>query len=159
MLSIFKKTKIVKLYAPMSGEIVNLGDVPDPVFAGKMVGDGVAIKPTDGEVLSPCDGKIVQLFPTRHALGIETKEGLEILIHVGLETVSLNGAGFKSFVSEGDTVSTGDKLLEVDLEFIEKNAKSIITPILITNMDKVKEINVSNGVVKKNKDKILEILV
>ncbi|MBC8589046.1 PTS sugar transporter subunit IIA [Paratissierella segnis] len=157
MLNLFKKEINVKLLAPMTGEIIELEDVPDEVFASKMIGDGLAIKPSDNEILSPCDGKIVQIFPTKHAIGIETNEGLEILIHIGIDTVVLNGNGFKSFVSQGDRVYCGDKLLEVDLDYINKNAKSTITPILITNMDKVKEFSKINGDVKKNKDVIMEI--
>lgn len=159
MFNFFKKENNVKLLAPMSGEIIELGNVPDEVFASKMVGDGLAIRPTEKEVLSPCDGKIVQLFPTKHAIGIETKEGIEILIHIGVDTVTLNGNGFKSFVSVGDRVFSGDKLLEIDLDYISKNAKSTITPILITNMDKVKEIKFNKGNVKKGKDMIMEIIV
>jgi len=157
MLNLFKKEINVKLLAPMTGEIIELEDVPDEVFASKMIGDGLAIKPSDNEILSPCDGKIVQIFPTKHAIGIETNEGLEILIHIGIDTVVLNGNGFKSFVSQGDRVYCGDKLLEVDLDYIGKNAKSTITPILITNMNKIKEISKSSGNVKKNKDTIMEI--
>lgn len=159
MFNLFKKESNVKLLAPMTGEIIRLEDVPDEVFASKMIGDGLAIEPKDNEVLSPCDGKIVQIFPTKHAIGIETKEGIEILIHIGIDTVSLNGKGFKSFVSQGDRVLCGDKLLEIDLDYISKNAKSIITPILITNMDKVKELSKSKGNVRKGKDMILEIII
>lgn len=159
MFNFFKKENNVKLYAPMTGEIIDLEKVPDEVFASKMVGDGLAIRPTEKEVLSPCDGKIVQLFPTKHAIGIETKEGIEILIHIGIDTVTLNGNGFKSFVSVGDKVFAGDKLLEIDLEHIENNAKSTITPILITNMDKVKELSKGKDNVKKGKDIIMEIIV
>lgn len=157
MLNLFKKEINIKLLAPMTGEIIELENVPDEVFASKMIGEGLAINPSDNEILSPCDGKIVQLFPTKHAIGIETKEGLEILIHIGIDTVVLNGNGFKSFVSQGDRVFAGDKLLEIDLDYISKNAKSTITPILITNMDKVKELSISKGNVKKNKDTIMEI--
>lgn len=159
MFNLFKKESNVKLLAPMTGEIIRLEDVPDEVFASKMIGNGLAIEPKDNEVLSPCDGKIVQIFPTKHAIGIETKEGIEILIHIGIDTVSLNGKGFKSFVSQGDRVLCGDKLLEIDLDYISKNAKSIITPILITNMDKVKELSKSKGNVRKGKDMILEIII
>lgn len=157
MLNLFKKEMNIKLLAPMTGEIIELENVPDEVFASKMIGEGLAINPYDNEILSPCDGKVVQLFPTKHAIGIETKEGLEILIHIGIDTVVLNGNGFKSFVSQGDRVFAGDKLLEIDLDYISKNAKSTITPILITNMDKVKELSISKGNVKKNKDTIMEI--
>lgn len=157
MLKLFSKRKKHKLLAPITGEIIELSQVPDEVFANKMVGDGIAIRPTENEVLSPCDGKVVQLFPTNHAIGIETKEGIEVLIHIGIDTVSLKGNGFKSFVTQGDHVRTGDKLIEVDLAYIEKNATSTITPIIITNMDKIKEFKNFNGFVKKGIDKIMEL--
>ena len=141
----------------MSGEIVKLEDVPDPVFAGKMIGDGLAIDPVDGEVFAPCAGKVVQVFPTKHALGIHTKEGVDVLIHIGIDTVGLKGQGFKAFISEGDDVRMGDKLLEVDLEYIKENAKSTITPVLITNMDKVQDISFGEGRVASKKDVLMEL--
>jgi PTS system glucose-specific IIA component len=160
MLNLFKKENTsLTLKAPLSGEILEIEKVPDPVFAGKMIGDGLAINPVEGVVVSPCDGKIIQVFPTKHALGILTKEGIEILIHIGIDTVTLKGEGFKAYVSEGDIVKKGDKLLEIDLDYINKNHKSTITPILITNMDKVKEIKFNKGNVKKGKDMIMEIMV
>ncbi|MFP3490142.1 PTS glucose transporter subunit IIA, partial [Staphylococcus sp. SIMBA_130] len=85
--------------------------VPDPVFSEKMMGDGVAIKPTNGEVVSPVIGEIIQVFPTKHAVGIRAENGAEIFIHIGLETVSLDGEGFTSYVGEGDQVKQGDKLI------------------------------------------------
>jgi PTS system glucose-specific IIA component len=127
-----KETKEI-LYAPLSGEVKMLSDVPDPVFAEKMMGDGFAIIPTDGVVTSPVNGRILQVLHTKHAIGIRSENGLEILIHVGLETVSLDGKGFEVHVSEGQKVKQNDKLLTFDLEFISKNARSTITPVVITN--------------------------
>ena len=98
-----------------------------------MMGEGIAVIPTDGESCAPVDGKIIQIAPTKHAIGILAADGTEILIHVGLETVSLKGEGFTLAVSEGDTVMVGQSLMKVDLDYISTNAKSTITPIVITN--------------------------
>lgn len=152
-----KKNKLIYIKSPMTGEIVEITEVPDEVFAQKMVGDGVGINPTNGIVVSPCDGKIVQIFPTKHAIGIETNEGLEILIHVGLDTVELAGEGFESFVEIGDKVSTGDKLLEVNLDFIEEKGKPIVSPIIITNQDLTKSISVKSGKVIAGEDEIMVV--
>lgn len=119
--------------APITGELVSITEVPDPTFSQKMMGDGVAIKPTDGKVVSPVNGKIVNLFPTKHAVGIESESGVEYLIHIGLETVSLNGEGFEAHVKQGDKVSAGDLLITVDLDIVSEKAESTITPIVITN--------------------------
>lgn len=157
MFDLFKRKRKVSIVAPMTGEIIEIDKVPDEVFARKMVGDGLAIKPSEGTVVAPCNGKVIQVFPTNHAMGILTPEGLEILIHIGLDTVSLKGNGFKSFVAAGDNVKKGDKLLEVDLEYVRENAKSIISPIIITNMEIVQELLVGKGTVEKKKDNIINI--
>jgi PTS system glucose-specific IIA component len=158
MFNIFNKQNSLAIYAPMSGKIIDLTKLADPVFSEKMVGDGVAIEPNENIVLSPAKGKIIQVFPTKHAIGIETDEGLEILIHLGIDTVELKGEGFKAFVKAGDEVNIGDKLLEMNLEFIKQKGKSIDTPVLITNMDIVKELGIKNSNdVIAGKDIIMEI--
>ncbi|MGI8313548.1 PTS sugar transporter subunit IIA [Halobacillus mangrovi] len=129
------KEKSVSLSAPVTGEVVVLEEVPDPVFSQKMMGEGVAVDPSKGEVLSPVDGEIVQLFPTKHAVGIKTKSGVEILIHIGLETVAMEGEGFEAYVSQGDKVKAGDKLITFDMGLVKEKAKSTVTPIIITNSD------------------------
>lgn len=139
MLGLFKKKKEVKVLAPMNGKIINIEEVPDQVFAKKMVGDGVAVVPENGLVVSPVDGKVVQIFPTNHAVGIESKEGIELLIHVGIDTVELKGEGFTKLVEVGSEVKTGDVLLEVDLAYIKSQGKEIVTPIIVTNGNVVKE--------------------
>lgn len=120
--------------SPIAGEIKPLSEVPDPVFAEKMMGDGFAIVPSKGEVVSPVDGKIVNIFPTKHAIGIQSNDGKEVLIHFGLETVKLNGEGFTAHVEADQTVKKGQVLLTVDMDFISKNAKSTITPVIFTNL-------------------------
>jgi glucose-specific phosphotransferase system IIA component len=122
--------------SPIKGEILSLETVPDETFSQKVLGDGFAIRPQEGAVYAPFDGKVVTLFPTQHALGLETQNGLELLIHVGIDTVQMKGQGFKAFVKEGDSIKAGTKLLEFDLDLVRKNAKSDITPIVITNLPK-----------------------
>ncbi|PFJ17465.1 PTS glucose transporter subunit IIA [Bacillus cereus] len=140
------KTNEETIVAPLTGAVKNIEEVPDPVFAGRMMGDGVAIDPTEGVVVSPVDGEIVQLFHTKHAVGIKAKNGTEILIHVGLETVKMEGEGFETHVSEGQAVKAGDKLISFDLELIREKAKSTITPIVITNTDAAESIKTTVGV-------------
>ncbi|MGE6258508.1 PTS sugar transporter subunit IIA [Heyndrickxia sporothermodurans] len=132
--NLFKKEKEeLKIYAPVNGQIIPIEEVPDPVFSEKMMGEGIAIIPTSGNIYSPVDGTIIQVAPTKHAIGILTKDGTELLIHVGLETVSLQGEGFNVSVQKGDKVSSGQLLIEVDWEYIKTHAKSMVTPIVITN--------------------------
>lgn len=121
------------VYAPLSGEVKQLEDVPDPTFAEKMMGDGIAIEPSDGKVTAPLNGEIVQIFPTKHAVGLKGENGVEVLIHIGLDTVNLNGEGFTAYVSQGDYVNIGDPLITFDLDFIRKKVPSVITLIIITN--------------------------
>ncbi|MGD6815808.1 PTS sugar transporter subunit IIA [Metabacillus sp. 84] len=133
-----KKEEVSKeesVFAPMKGKLVSLEEVPDPVFSQKMMGDGAAIIPSEGKVVSPVNGEIIQLFHTKHAIGLRSETGMELLIHVGLETVGMNGEGFEAHVKEGDKVSVGDALLTCDLTLISEKASSIITPIVITNGD------------------------
>lgn len=127
-MALFKKK--IKLTSPMTGEIVDITDTSDPVFSGKMVGDGVTIIPTDGDVLAPMDGKIIQMFDTGHALAIESN-GIQVLIHIGLDTVELNGQGFTKIAHEGQEVKQGDLLIKVDLEKIKALGKSIESPMVI----------------------------
>ena len=123
-----------------------------------MVGDGFAIKPTDGKVVSPVNGKVVTLFPTKHAIGLVADNGTEILIHIGIDTVKLKGEGFTSKVEQGDLVEQGQVLMEVDLDYVEKNAPSIITPIVFTNLEAGKAVTITkSGNVNANDKDIVEI--
>ncbi|MGP4060183.1 N-acetylglucosamine-specific PTS transporter subunit IIBC [Halobacillus sp. H74] len=120
---------------PVEGEIIPLEEVPDQVFAEGMMGQGFAVNPSGDVFHSPIDGKIVNVFPTKHAIGIENDLGLEVLIHVGLDTVKLEGNGFESLVDSGQQVKKGDPLLRVDLEKVAAEAPSIITPVIFTNLE------------------------
>ncbi|MGM9987748.1 MAG: PTS glucose transporter subunit IIA [Bacillaceae bacterium] len=139
------------LVAPITGEIKDITEVPDPVFAEKMMGDGFAILPVEGKVVSPVDGEIVQVFPTKHAVGLRSDKGLEVLIHFGLETVALKGEGFTAHVEEGQKVKAGDLMLSVDLDFLKAQGKQLITPVVMTNFaDKVEVFNLeATGSVEK----------
>ncbi|AMY04848.1 PTS glucose transporter subunit IICBA [Staphylococcus condimenti] len=121
------------IYAPITGEAVDLSEVPDKVFSAKMMGDGIAIKPETGEVVAPFDGTVKMIFPTKHAIGLESKDGIELLIHFGLETVKLEGEGFEILVKENENIILGQPLMRVDLDYIKEHADDTITPIIITN--------------------------
>ncbi len=150
--------KTVHAVAPLTGTVKSLADVPDPVFSQKMMGDGIAIDPTVGKVVSPVDGEIMQLFPTKHAVGIKAKNGAELLIHIGLETVSMDGEGFEAHVSEGSKVGIGDPLITYDLELVKEKAKSTITPVILTNGDDMADlIKKELTSVTAGQDEILEI--
>lgn len=136
-----------RLYAPLTGECMPIDKVPDPVFADKILGDGVAVLPTDGTVAAPCDGEITNVAETLHAYGIQTPDGLELLIHVGLNTVELKGEGFKPLVKVGDKVKMGTPLCKVDLEFIKSKGYPLYTPLLITNSDELKSMTGHYGAV------------
>ncbi|MFZ4452179.1 PTS sugar transporter subunit IIA [Salibacterium aidingense] len=133
--------KTIEIKAPVTGRYVELSDVPDPTFSEKMMGDGFAVEPSEGKVLSPIKGRIVQVFPTNHAVGIKSEEGLDVLIHIGLETVSLKGKGFDVHVKEGDKVDIGSPLVDFSLEDIQQEAKSAVTPLVLTEESQVADIS------------------
>lgn len=152
-----EKTSItVDFLAPIEGNIVSLDEVDDEVFKSRALGDGFAIKPIGNNVYSPVDGEIVVLFPTKHAMAIKSVNGIELLIHVGLETVALNGEGFTSHVQQGDSIKKGDLLLSFDHDVIKEKAKSDITPVVITNMDIIDSMDVKFGEIKA-KDSVATI--
>lgn len=126
--------------SPMTGQVVSLADVPDPVFASGVMGKGLAIEPTAGVVLAPANGEITLVFPSKHAVGLKTENGAELLIHIGMDTVSLDGQGFTSQVSVGDKVVSGQELLTFDLEVIKAAGLPTITPIIVTNTDSFEDI-------------------
>ena len=141
--------------APLTGQIVPIEEVPDPVFADKVVGDGIAINPTGSVMVAPCDGEIGKIFETNHAFSMETPTGVELFVHFGIDTVELKGEGFKRIASEGQQVKAGDPVIEVDLEFLKAKAKSVITPVVISNMDDVASLEKSSGSVVEGSDDLL----
>ena len=132
-----KKDKGGKLYAPIRGEAVLLENIEDAMFSQKILGDGIAVKPAEGKVYSPADGTVSMIADTKHAIGITTEDGLELLIHIGMDTVALNGEGY--------TPKKGDLLMEFDMDFITQKGYSCVTPMIITNMDDVKSVTPHAG--------------
>ena len=149
--------KCSKILSPMTGEAVGLGEVPDPVFSQKIVGDGVAVITSEGKLLSPVDGEIISVADTKHAYGLRTAEGLELLIHVGLETVHLNGECFQVFVKPGDKVKAGDLLAEVDLAYLKERGINPITPVLVCSGFQGQQLNAAAGPVQAGKTVLMEL--
>jgi len=129
------KSVIETLLAPVSGEVVALEQVPDEAFASKAVGEGVAIKPTGSTVVSPANGTILKIFNTNHAFCLETEKGLEVVVHMGIDTVALEGKGFTRLVEEGAQVKAGQPILEMDLVWLNSHAKSMISPVVVSNIE------------------------
>ena len=144
--------------SPMKGEIMPLNEVNDETFASEMMGKGVAIKPVDGKVVSPINGIVQTIFKTKHAIGLKSEDGTEILIHIGMDTVQLEGKHFKAYVKDGDKVKIGDTLIEFDTEAIEKEGYELTTPVIVTNTNDYLEV-LARGVKKVNTgDAIISII-
>ncbi|ASV21444.1 PTS N-acetyl glucosamine transporter subunit IIABC [Klebsiella quasivariicola] len=126
---------VESLVSPITGDVVALEQVPDEAFASKAVGDGVAVKPTSNIVVAPAAGTVVKIFNTNHAFCLETNNGAEIVVHMGIDTVALEGKGFKRLVEEGAEVKAGEPILEMDLDFLNANARSMISPVVCSNSD------------------------
>ena len=152
----FLKRKVRDVNSPVDGQIVALESVPDDVFSQKMVGDGVAVIPVSNIFTAPIDGVVSKIFSTNHAYSIKSEKDLEVMVHIGLDTVALEGKGFTRIANEGDTVKAGDVIIEVDLAYIREHAKDIITPIIITDESDVKAIE-KNLAIVKSQDKIMEV--
>ena len=131
---------VSRLIAPFSGRIVELDQVPDPVFSERMTGDGLAILAEDDEVLAPCDGTISLFFDTKHAFALTTEYGIQILVHFGLDTVILNGQGITALHHPGEHVTAGTPVIRVDFELLVKKGINLNSPLLIVNYDRVKEL-------------------
>lgn len=147
----------VNIYAPLSGEIVNIEDVPDVVFSEKIVGDGIAIRPNGNKIVAPIDGVIGKIFETNHAFSMESKEGVELFVHFGIDTVELKGEGFTRVAEEGQEVKKGDTIIEFDLALLEAKAKSVLTPVVISNMDEISGMEKSTGAVTVGETIVLKL--
>ncbi len=150
-------TRTLTLKAPLSGYLVPIERVPDPVFSQKMVGDGIALDPVSQSLVAPCDGEVIMLHPANHALTLATADGLELLMHVGLDTINLKGQGFTPRVKNGDKVKTGDPLIDFDADYIATHAKSLLTMIVVSNPEQVAAFKPCVGVVAAGQDPILEL--
>ncbi|WP_287825943.1 PTS glucose transporter subunit IIA [Clostridium sp.] len=124
--------------SPANGKAISLKNVPDKTFSEELLGKGIAVDPEDGVVVSPVDGKVTLVFDTKHAIAIQTSDGVELLIHIGIDTVRMNGKGFNAFVKTGDTVKKGNKLVEFDLNLVKEEAESSIIMVVVTNSDSMK---------------------
>lgn len=151
------KSENMYIVAPVNGQVVPLEQVPDPVFAGKVLGDGCAIIPSDGKIYSPVNGEVSTLVDTKHAYGFMSEDGMEVLVHYGIDTVSLKGEGFISHVKEGDKVQIGDLVAEVDFDLLKTKKMNPITPVLIYNIPKDKEMDICEGQAKAGKTKIISL--
>ena len=138
-----------KLVSPLNGDVKPLSEIKDEVFSSGAMGQGVAIEPTEGVLHAPADGKIALVFPTGHAVGINTTDGAEVLMHIGMDTVNLQGKGFKTLVQKGQEVKAGDPLVEFNIKEIKATGYEVTTPVVVTNSKKYESINqVANGEVK-----------
>ena len=147
----------LSVLAPLSGEIIALEQVSDPVFSGKVLGDGIAIIPEDGKIYSPVNGTVTTVSSTLHAYGFSTESGLDILVHVGLETVSLKGEGFKVYIKEGDMVKAGELIAEVDLEYLKQKNISATTPVLICTGAENKLMETAKGTAVAGKTSVITL--
>ncbi|BDY04703.1 MULTISPECIES: PTS glucose transporter subunit IIA [Ferrimonas] len=135
----------ITVVAPVSGEVVEIEKVPDVVFSRKIIGDGIAIDPSGDTVYAPIDGTIGKIFESNHAFSIESNLGLELFVHFGIDTVELRGNGFERIAQEGQKVKAGDPILKFDLDYLKEHAKSVLTPLVIANMEDVKELSKADG--------------
>ncbi|HTH34256.1 MAG TPA: phosphoenolpyruvate--protein phosphotransferase [Xanthobacteraceae bacterium] len=147
----------IELVAPLSGVLVPIETVPDPVFAQKMVGDGISLDPTSSELLAPAAGVVTQLHAAHHALTITTDSGIEILVHIGIDTVGLKGEGFTPLVVQGDRVALGQPVIRFDTDLVEHKAASLLTQIIIANGDQVRQMKPHSGVVEAGRSVLLEL--
>jgi multiphosphoryl transfer protein len=150
-------TATLSLRAPLTGQMVPIEQVPDPVFAQRMVGDGVSIDPLTDRLLAPCDGEVIQLHPAGHAVTILSPEGIEVMLHIGLDTVMLKGEGFSPQIQVGDRVSVGTELIAFDLDQVAVTAKSLLTQVVITNSERLTGLEPATGIVAAGQDVIAEI--
>lgn len=152
----FLKRKIRDIHAPVDGQVVALSSVNDEVFSQKLVGDGVAIMPMSNTFFAPIDGIVSKIFITNHAYSIKSDKDIEVMVHIGLDTVNLEGKGFERLVEEGDRVNVGKGIIKVDLEYLKSQEKDIITPVIILEGSDVKTIEKIYNSVKAG-DKMMEV--
>jgi PTS system glucose-specific IIA component len=158
MFSLFKKgkeKKSITLKSPVVGRCFDISEIPDEVFSSKMLGNGIGFESTEGVLYAPIDGEILQVFPTKHALILKSKEGIEILLHIGVDTVNMKGEGFETYVQKSQQVKVGDKLVAFNNDLIKAKAKSNLSVLVLTDNEIMESIRFNLGTVDKNNEVII----
>lgn len=153
--SIFSKK--INVLAPLSGDIINIEDVPDVVFSKKIVGDGIAINPSGNKILAPINGTIGKILDSMHAFSIISEDGVELFVHFGIDTINLKGQGFKKIAQDNQKVKIGDVIILFDLDMLREKAQSVITPVVISNMENFKKIEKASGKIIAGKTVIISL--
>ncbi|KAF0507297.1 PTS glucose transporter subunit IIA [Pediococcus pentosaceus] len=157
MFNFFRNKKSEEIYSPVDGKVISLAEVNDLVFSQKLIGDGFAVIPETNVVYSPCSGCVTSIFPTKHAIGITTENGLQVLVHMGIDTVSMKESPFELYVDKNTNIKFGDKLAKIDMEKITKYNKEIPIIVIVTNMDEVKEISEFTEEKLKCKESVIKV--
>jgi PTS system glucose-specific IIA component len=158
MFGLFKKNKedkSIALKSPVVGRCFDISEIPDEVFSSKMLGNGIGFESTEGVLYAPVDGEILQVFPTKHALILKSKEGIEILLHIGIDTVNMKGEGFETYVEKAQQVKAGDKLVSFDNDLIKAKAKSNLSVLVVTDNELIESVEFNLGTVDKNNEVII----
>nr|MBK5235201.1 PTS glucose transporter subunit IIA [Clostridium sp.] len=158
MFGLFKKSKEEKsmvLKSPVVGRCFDISEIPDEVFSAKMLGNGIGFVSTEGVLYAPIDGEILQVFPTKHAMLLKSKEGIEILLHIGIDTVEMKGEGFEAYAQKGQQVKAGDKLLTFDNDLIKAKAKTNLSVLVLTENEIMESVEFNLGTVDKNNEVII----
>jgi glucose-specific phosphotransferase system IIA component len=159
MINLFKRNKPIDIISPMTGKIIPLEEVEDEGFSTKRLGEGIAIEITDGKVIAPFDGEITSTYKSNHCIAIRSEEGIELLIHIGLDTIKLKGEGFTQKVALMQKVKKGDTILEADLGLLKEKGKSLVSPVVIINMGRVETLEKFDGNVEKGVNNIMSVLL
>lgn len=158
MLGLFKKNvkeHSMSLKSPVVGRCFDIAEIPDEVFSSKMLGEGIGFESTEGALYAPFDGEVLQVFPTKHALILKSKEGIEILLHIGIDTVNMKGEGFEAFVEKSQQVKAGHKLISFDNDLIKAKAKSNLSVLVVTENEIIESVEFNLGNVDKNNEVII----
>lgn len=159
MMNLFKRNKSIDIVSPITGRVIPLEEVEDEGFSSKRLGDGIAIEIRDGKVVAPFDGEIISTYKSNHCVAIRSEEGIELLIHVGLDTIKLKGESFIQHVALMQKVKKGDIILEADLESLKQIGKPLISPVIISNMGMVESLKKYEGNVEKGLSNIMTVTI
>ena len=150
-----KEEKNIIIKSPVVGRCFDISEIPDEVFSTKMLGNGIGFESSEGILYAPVDGEILQVFPTKHAMVLKSKEGIEILLHIGIDSVEMKGEGFQAFVEKNQQVKAGDKLLTFDNDLIKAKVKSNLSVLILTDNEIMESVEFKLGTVDKNDDVII----